>query len=464
MTETWKQWEGQVVDDQFCLLRYLGGSDDSGVFLTNYGDPEPRNAAIKFVPEDPASAAFQLSRWELAATLSHPHLIRLFDFGRCRLDNIGLLYVVMEYAEENLSHVLPHRPLTGAEAYEMLDAVLDVLAYLHRKGFAHSHLKPANIMGVGDQLKISTDGVNLSKSERGPVILGVYDPPELATRGASPAADVWSLGATLVEALTQGLPSLKETREDPGLPDTVPAPFLEIARHCLRRDPERRWTVAEITARLQQIAPAAQEQLSASPPPAFAKHRYIVPAAAVGLALAAMVAGPRLFNPHQSVRRASSIPFDQPRAQQQGERTPAKPEAGNSTKRTSHEEQGLSSASPATSPFRSEAEPTTSPGRPAPGEVVKQVLPDVPTKARGSIQGRVKVSVRIRVDPSGSVVDAKLDSAGPSRYFANLALQAARRWRFRPAEIDARDVFNEWILRFEFLRNSTEVRAVRAGS
>jgi TonB family protein len=294
--------------------------------------------------------------------------------------------------------------------------------------------------------------------------LGVYDPPELATRGASPAADVWSLGATLVEALTQGLPSLKETQEDPGLPDTVPAPFLEIARHCLRRDPERRWTVAEITARLRQIAPAAQEQLSASPPPAFAKHRYIVPAAAVGLALAAMVAGPRLFNPHQSVRRASSIPFDHPRAQQQGERTPAKPEAGNSTKRTSHEEQGLSSASPATSPFRSEAEPTTSPGRPAPGEVVKQVLPDVPTKARGSIQGRVKVSVRIRVDPSGSVVDAKLDSAGPSRYFANLALQAARRWRFRPAEIDGRDVFNEWILRFAFLRNSTEVRAVRAGS
>lgn len=145
MTETRKQWEGQVVDGQFCLLRYLGGSDDSGVFLTNYGDPEPRNAAIKFVPEDPASAAFQLSQWELAATLSHPHLIRLFDFGRCRLDNIGLLYVVMEYAEENLSHVLPHRPLTGAEAYEMLDAVLDVLAYLHRKGFAHSHLKPANI-------------------------------------------------------------------------------------------------------------------------------------------------------------------------------------------------------------------------------------------------------------------------------------------------------------------------------
>jgi TonB family protein len=360
----------------------------------------------------------------------------------------------MEYAEENLSHVLPHRPLTGAEAYEMLDAVLDVLAYLHRKGFAHSHLKPANIMGVGDQLKISTDGVNLSKSERGPMILGVYDPPELATRGASPAADVWSLGATLVEALTQGLPSFKETQEDPGLPDTVPAPFLEIARHCLRRDPERRWTVAEITARLRQIAPAAQEQLSASPPPAFAKHRYIVPAAAVGLALAVIVVGPRLVNPRQGVGRTSSLSFEQPRAQ----------ERGDSTKRASNEEQSLPDASPATSPFRSQAEGIAPSGRPAQGEVLDRILPDVPAKARATIQGRVRVSVRVRVDPSGSVVDAKLDSAGPSTYFANLAMQAARRWKFRPTKIDGSDALSEWILRFEFLNNSTKALAVRARS
>ena len=143
---------------------------------------------------------------------------------------------------------------------------------------------------------------------------------------------------------------------------------------------------------------------------------------------------------------------------------PATAEAGHSTKGTSNEEQGLSNASPATSPFRSEVERTTPSGRPAPGEVVNQVLPDVPTKARASIEGRVRVRVRVRVDSSGSVVDAKLESAGPSRYFANLAMQAARRWKFRPTKLDGRDVLNEWVLRFEFLRNATEVLAVRAGS
>jgi hypothetical protein len=126
MTETWKEWQGQVVDSQFCLLQYLASSEHSAVFLTNYGDPKPQNAAIKLVHEDPASAEFQLTRWELAAKLTHPNLIRLFQFGRCRLNNVGLLYVVMEYAEDDLSHVLPHRPLTEAEAREMLEMLLHI--------------------------------------------------------------------------------------------------------------------------------------------------------------------------------------------------------------------------------------------------------------------------------------------------------------------------------------------------
>jgi len=131
MTETWKKFEGQVVDKQFSLLQYLGSSEHSAVFLTNYG-PGHQNAAIKLVQEDPANAAAQISRWELAAKLSHPNLIRLFEVGRCRLNDTELLYVVMEYAEENLAQVLRHRPLTEREAREMLESVKDdvVGAYL----------------------------------------------------------------------------------------------------------------------------------------------------------------------------------------------------------------------------------------------------------------------------------------------------------------------------------------------
>ena len=91
-------------------------------------------------------------------------------------------------------------------------------------------------------------------------------------------------------------------------------------------------------------------------------------------------------------------------------------------------------------------------------EVVEKVLPEVPQKARDSIRGKVRVSVRVLVDSSGSVVNAKLDSAVPSKYFADLALRAAQRWKFRPTKIDDGNVSSEWIiLRFEFMNSGTRV-------
>lgn len=120
MAQAWEGWEGQVVNGKFPLLQYLGGCERSAVFLTEYGEPEPRKAAVKLVTADYADKEHQLARWEEAARLSHPHLIRLFETGRCELNGVGLLYVVMEYADEALSQVLPHRPLTPAEVREML--------------------------------------------------------------------------------------------------------------------------------------------------------------------------------------------------------------------------------------------------------------------------------------------------------------------------------------------------------
>jgi TonB family protein len=74
----------------------------------------------------------------------------------------------------------------------------------------------------------------------------------------------------------------------------------------------------------------------------------------------------------------------------------------------------------------------------------------------------VRLSVRVRVDPSGSVVSAELESPGPSKYFAELALRAARLWKFEPAKVDGQAVSSEWILRFEFVRTATKVFPVRA--
>ncbi len=85
------------------------------------------------------------------------------------------------------------------------------------------------------------------------------------------------------------------------------------------------------------------------------------------------------------------------------------------------------------------------------------MVPEVPRRARNTIQGKVKVRVRVQVDASGNVVSAVLDSRGPSKYFARLALDAAQGWKFTPAQAQGQFVASEWILRFAFSRSDTNV-------
>src|SRR6267143_727384 len=67
MSHAWKQWEGQVANGEFPLLRYLGGSEHSAVFLTEFHEGERLlKAAIKLIPAPQENGEFQLSRWRLA--------------------------------------------------------------------------------------------------------------------------------------------------------------------------------------------------------------------------------------------------------------------------------------------------------------------------------------------------------------------------------------------------------------
>jgi TonB family protein len=96
------------------------------------------------------------------------------------------------------------------------------------------------------------------------------------------------------------------------------------------------------------------------------------------------------------------------------------------------------------------------------GEVLDQVMPEVSQKARATIRGTVRSTVKVRVDASGNVTGAELSSAGPSRYFADLALQAARRWDFAPAKLDGHAVPSEWLVRFEFTPSKTKAVPTQA--
>ncbi len=560
MNEASRQWEGQIVDGIFPLRQYLGGSDHSAVFLTENNDGGAQKAAIKLYPADPATADLQVAQWETAAQLSHPHLLRLFHAGRSRLGGEDLLYLVMEYAEENLSEILPLRALTAAETRDMLGPVLEALEYLHGKGFLHGDLKPANILASADHLKVSSDTISrIGERQSYSRKPGVYDPPEAISGVLTPAADVWSLGTTLVEVLTQRLPEWQPgPNREPVVPTTLAAPFQEIARQCLRLEPPRRINIAGLGALLNSRATAATAAASAAapgssttasapvpvsapaaslatpdlgptpsvrpaavaeqrppmppprpkpslpiptmpvakrqgsphrPPPdqqTGGRPRFLVPLIAGALLFAAILTVPRLLTrrpesqpvstvsaekpPSEAVvqkpaesgsesglasaKTTKSAPLAAPKIEQKG----AQPDAPESLKQTSEKEEPVPTSSASSTPAVAEA-PKSAVARvnSSKGEVLDQVLPDVSAKARATIHGRVRVSVKVHVDPSGGVSGAEFESEGPSQFFADLALQASRKWAFTPPEVNGRSVSSDWRLRFVFTQNNTKV-------
>jgi serine/threonine-protein kinase len=497
MPHAWNRWEGKVVNGEFTLLRYLGGSERSGVFLTEVRKGERLlRAAIKLIPAGGENDELQLSRWRLAADLSHPHLIAVLDGGRCGIGGVPLLYVVMECAEENLAQVLPSRALTPAEAHEMLDSVLDVLAYLHGKGFVHGHIRPINIMAIGDQLKLSSDELcragELLEDSGWP---DPHDPPEhwpeviAATKTTLPAGDVWSLGMTLVETLTQNLPVAREAeQQEPLLPQSLPEPFLDIARHCLRWRPQDRWTVDQITARLQgrtpvpQVhAPLPQTHAPVRPPRPAAvrpsrqpakRPSYTIPIAMGTVLVLASFLGPRLLRRHPEAPQVPTATLKQPAvppAPTQAKQAPR--EGPNKASRPSVTEEGQVSEAPTPMPASTHPEPLLGEetnaiaklpaGALVRGEVAHQVLPEVLESARNSIRGAVKVNVKVDVDRSGNVEGAELESRGPSKYFARAALDAAQLWKFKPPKIGGRGVLSSWTLQFEFTRDGTVVTPIQ---
>ena len=512
MADFWKRCEGRVIEGKYTLQQFLGGTPGSGVFLTGHSGAPVEKAVIKFIPAHPGTAKLHLSQWARAAKLSHPNLLQLLGSGRCSLDGRDLLYVVLEYAEEDLSQILPERALTAEETREMVVPVAEALLYLHGQGLAHGHLKPANVHAIGEQIKLSVDSV----ARLGELHLArgadSYGAPELLSSPVTGASDVWSFGITLVEALTQHAPDVQAARRaDPEVPATLPQPFLDIARHALKRDPAQRWTAAGIAAHLKpghvvKVEPPSVPAVNATPAKATAAKlspldvplspergipvaklaavpprvmppqqkpsaparktllfpNYTIPLLAAVLVLAAIVVLPKFLRHQQQTPppaatssaqvRSEAKPSDRARNQT----LPAPQPKVKDSARAVVEKAPPASAAPAK--LQTEIAPAAPAARlasdsPARGEVLDQVLPEVPDKALNTIRGVVRVSVRVHVDAAGNVSQAELEAPGPSRYFADLALKAARKWIFGSPELEGKSVPSEWLIRFDFTQS-----------
>jgi TonB family protein len=438
MTDIWTKWESLVVNGVFPLRRFLGSSDHSVVFLTEYAALNIPDAAIKFIPADPVLADAQIARWRTLATVSHPHLLRLFEAGRCELGGYPFLFVVMEWADQTLAQVLPHRALTPDEVRDLLRPGLGALAFLHNEQLVHGALKPPNFLVINDQLKLASDNVRRAGDSLANIATpSLYDAPEARDVGLSAAGDIWGLGITIVEALTQTAPAgITDPAQPVVLPTTLAPEFADIVRRCLSRDPASRPRIPDLEAAMN-LAPHAPviSALPLATRQATGRSRlehirglldrrpFFGAAAVAFLGLVATWTGVHLFR-------------SQPRVQQ----------AVVNTSEPSH----LQASQPVTA-----AQNTNTP-EPASSAMLHQEIPIVPRNARASIRGRITVTVRVIVDHSGHVVSETVANPRASKYFARLAGAAAKKWQFAP---DASAAARVWLLRFEFTRAGTTAHA-----
>jgi serine/threonine protein kinase len=320
-TEVWVGWENQVVNGVYPLRRFLGGSNHSAVFLTEYRAEGVPNAAIKLMPADALETEAQLVQWGTAATLTHPSLVRLFDVGRCHLGGRAFLFVVMEYADQTLAQLLPRRALSPDEVREMLLPTLSALAFLHRNNLVQGQLKPTNLLVVNDQVKLASDTIRSTGYLTGGILrASLYDPPELKDGEIAPAGDVWGLGITLVEALTQHPPAWPDQKSDTvSLVASIPEPFADTVRRCLNRTPANRPTVRELETqynpalRAHPITVVAEEPVYEAPsepeppPPASSSRGVLVPALLAVLVISLAVWVSRtIFHISPSSQRSAS--------------------------------------------------------------------------------------------------------------------------------------------------------------
>ena len=202
----------------------------------------------------------------IAAKLSHPHILPLFDSGEAD----GLLYYVMPYVEgESLGDRLAREGrLSGDEAVRLTDQIASALSYAHERGVVHRDIKPGNILLAGDQAVVADFGIARAVAEAttdrrtgsGTVVgTPAYMAPEQALGDGSVdgRTDVYGLGCVVFEMLTGELPfkgkdpaALLAMRLSDGsvnLRDSDPAIPLFLDRavsRALAADPDQRFPTA----------------------------------------------------------------------------------------------------------------------------------------------------------------------------------------------------------------------------
>lgn len=267
----------QRLGDRYKLLNELG-SGGMAVVWKAHDEVLNRPVAIKVLAgryaDDEQSRARIQTEARAAATISHPNIAQVYDYGESDDDEVRLPYVVMELINgPTLAERVMQGPIPPRAAFRIGGEVAAALAAAHAHGLVHRDIKPANVMVTPARAKVVDFGIAASAGPGRPddELLGTpaYLAPErLLSDRIEPASDVYALGVLLyrllannspwsVDTTTQMLDAHVYVEPDP-LPELagVPSDVVDLVNQCLLKDPAERPTAAEASETLLDAAEA----------------------------------------------------------------------------------------------------------------------------------------------------------------------------------------------------------------
>ena len=242
---------------------------------------------------------------EIAAQLTHPHILPLHDSGEAD----GLLFFVMPFVEgESLrDRVSREGALPVSEAMRILRDVVDALAYAHDHGVVHRDIKPDNVMLAARHAAVTDFGIAKAvRDAAGSATLTTagmsigtpaYMAPEqcAADPNVDHRADLYAFGVLAYEILTGKPPFTGPSPQailaahlmDPPTPlqqvrRDVPGPLAALVMRCLEKKPGDRWqTAGELLTRLEALVTPTGISFVPEPAPRRAGRRFALAGAAV---------------------------------------------------------------------------------------------------------------------------------------------------------------------------------------
>ncbi len=245
------------------LVRRIDVGGMGEVYLARQRSAFGREVAMKIIRSDLMHDTTARKRFlreaEVSAHLKHEHILPLFEFG----EEQGRLFLVTPYIKGGtLGHRLQSGPLSLSETHQLFSALVQAVAYIHKRGVIHRDLKPSNILldrddetaqvyvrlidfgiaslpGIVEDAQLTTAG-----HEMGTI---AYMAPERLDGIAAPGNDIYSLGIILYQMLIGQLPDNNATV---GLPQPLDA----VMKRCIASNPANRYANADELLRAFEYA------------------------------------------------------------------------------------------------------------------------------------------------------------------------------------------------------------------